>query len=80
MTRILRREEVQRITGLSKTSIWRLERAGRFPARRKLGARRVGWCETDVAAWLQQLEPAAQPTVAKKTLVTRLFSGRSSQD
>jgi predicted DNA-binding transcriptional regulator AlpA len=30
----------------------RLEAAGRFPARRQLGPRAVGWAESEVSAWI----------------------------
>ncbi|HHI30255.1 MAG TPA: AlpA family phage regulatory protein, partial [Candidatus Methanoperedenaceae archaeon] len=36
--RIIRTKEVQDMTGLSRTSIWREERKGRFPARVALSA------------------------------------------
>ncbi len=34
--RIMRLEEVKQITGLSKTSIYRLEKSGDFPTRVKI--------------------------------------------
>lgn len=50
--RFLRLPQVLRRTGLSKRTIYRLEAAGRFPARRKLGDRAVGWPECEVRAWV----------------------------
>jgi len=41
--RILRVREVVRRCGISKRTIYRLEAVGRFPARRQLGPRAVGW-------------------------------------
>jgi prophage regulatory protein len=49
---ILRRPEVMARTGLSGPTIWRLERAGQFPARVQLAPNSVGWFEADVDAWL----------------------------
>lgn len=49
---IVRRNEVALMTGLSSTTLWRLERSGRFPARISLSERRVGWRRTEVEAWL----------------------------
>jgi len=46
--------EVRRRTGLSRTTIWRLERAGEFPERKPLSANRVAWKESEVAAWIAQ--------------------------
>jgi prophage regulatory protein len=52
--RFLRDREIRSLTGLSKTTIWRLERTGRFPRRRKLAARAAGWVASEVESWLQQ--------------------------
>lgn len=57
--RILRAEEVTRRTGLSRTSIWRLERRGEFPARRRLGPNAVGWIEKEVTQWIESRPRAA---------------------
>ena len=51
--RFLRIAEVQKITGLSKGTLWRQERTGRFPKRRSIGMHAVGWLESEVMAWLQ---------------------------
>lgn len=51
--RILRAKEVQEITGLSRTTIWRLERSGRFPARVPLTASNVGWRQGDIQEWIR---------------------------
>jgi len=50
---IIRKAEVVRRTGLSYSTIWRLERDGEFPARLQLthgGA--VGWVEAEVERWI----------------------------
>lgn len=60
MEKLLRPKDVQRMIGLSRTTIWRLEQRGLFPLRRQLGARMVGWLEGDISAWLESL-PTAQP-------------------
>lgn len=39
-------------TGLSYTTIFRLERDGSFPTRRQLSPGRVGWIKSEVEAWL----------------------------
>jgi prophage regulatory protein len=49
---ILRIKEVLRITGLSRTTLWRLERIRKFPKRRKLGARAIGWLASEIRAWV----------------------------
>lgn len=53
MERILRISEVRKVTGLARTTIWRLERERLFPARCKLGARSIGWLASEVSNWLR---------------------------
>ena len=50
--RILRLPEVSRATGLSRSTIFRLVQAGSFPSSVRLTARTIGWCSTDVEAWI----------------------------
>lgn len=50
--RIYRRSEVERITGLSKSSIYRLMYAKAFPQAMKLSPRRVGWSGPALRDWL----------------------------
>lgn len=50
--RILRRNEVCEMTGLSYSTIYRMEKAGRFPRRVKLGQQAVGWRMADVVTWM----------------------------
>src|SRR5882757_9990945 len=52
LERLIRIPEVLRRTGLSKRMIYRLEAEGRFPRRRKLGLRAVGWPESQVSVWI----------------------------
>ena len=50
--RFLRCDEVLARTGLSRTTVWRLERSGGFPARRRLSPNTVGWLESEVEEWI----------------------------
>jgi predicted DNA-binding transcriptional regulator AlpA len=52
--RFLRAREVVARTGLSKATLWRMQRAGAFPRPHRLSPHRVGWLETEVAAWARQ--------------------------
>ena len=54
--RIMRLSEVKAVTGLSKTTIYRFEKEGRFPSRVSLGERSVGWCEDDIEGFLMSLK------------------------
>ena len=59
--RILRRPEVERVTGLSRTSIYALIAQGRFPRPVKLGRQAVGWRESEIAAWIESRPAATTP-------------------
>ena len=64
--KILRRLDVQRITGLSKATIWRLVKEGSLPRPIKLGARAVGWKSNEIADWIESRPRATsgnQPAV-----------------
>ncbi|MBX3496646.1 MAG: AlpA family transcriptional regulator [Parvibaculum sp.] len=54
---ILRRPEVERITGLGRSTIYDWMSKGMFPRPVKLGSRAVGWRERDIAAWLDTRQP-----------------------
>ncbi len=50
--RILRVREVCLMTGLSRTTLWRLEKVGMFPKRMKLARQAVGWSWNQITKWL----------------------------
>lgn len=51
--RILRKDEAMALSGLSRTTLWRLERDGNFPARRQLSVGAVGWLKSEIDAWIE---------------------------
>ncbi len=50
--RFLRVKEVEKLTGLSRTTIWRQEREGKFPKRDPISKNRVAWRESEINAWI----------------------------
>ena len=58
--RILRLPQVQAQVGLSRSTIYLQVQEGTFPAPIKLGARAVGWLESDVHNWLTNRISAAR--------------------
>jgi prophage regulatory protein len=48
---LLRRKEVERIAGLSRASIYRLIKIGKFPRPVSLGTGAVRWRNSDISAW-----------------------------
>jgi len=49
---VIREKDRLRITGLSRTQWWRLEREGQVPQRIPLGKVSVGWVKGEVEAWI----------------------------
>ncbi len=52
--RILSKRQLKELVLYSPQHIARLEKAGNFPLRVKLGQARVGWVESEVLDWLQE--------------------------
>jgi prophage regulatory protein len=48
----LRLPQILRRVPYSEAHIWRLEKAGKFPRRVRLGANRVAWVESEVNKWV----------------------------
>lgn len=57
---ILRLPEVLRLTGLSRSSVYRLESLGQFPARVKLSESASGWRAQQVQEWINSRPLANQ--------------------
>ena len=50
---ILRYPDVRRKIGdLGRSTLWRLEKAGLFPKRRRISAGTVGWLKSEVDTWI----------------------------
>ena len=51
---LLNRKQVSERTGLSFTTLKRLEAAGKFPGRRQITERRVAWLESDIDSFIAE--------------------------
>ena len=60
--RVLRREEVTRLTGLARATIYKKVTDGTFPPPVRLGIRSVGWRASDISDWLQAPERRWDPS------------------
>lgn len=60
--RLLRIQEVISVTGISRMTIYRLEKEGAFPSRRRLGKNSVAWLDDDILDWV-----TGRPSVVPKT-------------
>ena len=54
--KFLRIDEVIALTGLSQSTIYRLEQNRQFPQRLKLSERAVAWREEEIRSWMQSRE------------------------
>ena len=57
--RIIRESECRQITGLCRMHRYNLEKQGKFPCRRQLGGRSVGWLLSEVNGWVHS-QPKSQ--------------------
>lgn len=58
--RMLRRKEVEQITGRSRSSIYADIENGTFPKPVKIGARAIAWPESVIREWIAERVVAAQ--------------------
>ena len=65
--RILKTNEVMKTIGLSKVTIWRMEKAGVFPKRINISSRRVGWLESEIEEWIESRPKgiSAEPVIQR---------------
>lgn len=60
LDRFLPANEVEHVSGYSRTTIWRHEREGLFPRRVKIGKARVGWLESELREWIAARKAARE--------------------
>ena len=68
--RFLRFPSVRARTGLSRSTIWRLERRGEFPRHRRISSNAVGWVEAELSNWIRQKANATSPVHARQELTS----------
>ena len=61
MQRILRRRDVETLTGLSRSTLYAMMADGNFPSPIKLGKRAVGWQDTDLTEWIASRPKKSNP-------------------
>ena len=52
---IIRPRELPRVTGLSRTTIWRLEKEGKFVQKIRLTEHSIGYRRIDIENWIEEL-------------------------
>ena len=63
MIKLLRLPEVEAATGLSGTTIWRREREGQFPPRRRVGPNSIAWRSDEIERWIRDRPLADEASV-----------------
>lgn len=58
--KLLSLSDVIELTGLSKTSIWRAQKEGTFPASYSLSPGRVAWKASEIERWIEERVPRKQ--------------------
>jgi prophage regulatory protein len=53
MKKVIGPSETEEKTGLSRVTLWRLEKSGQFPKRVNLTEARIGWEEEEVDEWIE---------------------------
>ena len=76
--RILRRREVERLTRLSKASIYRKMRTGTFPLPLKLGERAVAWRADEIHEWIASRPRAGLGACSDQRVSAIAATGRES--
>ena len=56
--RLILQSQLKEIVPFSRTTVWRLERDGKFPKRRQVSPGRVGWLASEIEAHLANLPEA----------------------
>ena len=51
--RLLRFPAIRERVGLSRSTVWRLERRGEFPKHRRISANAVAWIDEEVMTWIR---------------------------
>lgn len=75
--RFLRWREVETRVGISRTTAWRLQKKGDFPAPYVISTGRVGYRESEVAAWTASRAHRREPlTPAPASCAQRTFVQR----
>ena len=79
--RVLPWSQVKVITGLSRTTIWRLQKTGDFPASVQVSPNRVGWWQSQLLQWKltrtpRRLPPPSRPPAVSPPPTARLLRAR----
>lgn len=86
--RLLSWDRVRDVTGLSRSTAWRLQQVGDFPEPVRISPNRVGWWESELTAWkatrtvrgLPRPRPLARPREPKLIQTARSLRPQTAQE
>ena len=58
---LISRKTVEKLSGLSRATIYRLIKVGKFPRPLSIGTGAVRWRQSDIVAWQQSLPVTVEP-------------------
>lgn len=58
----IKSKDVEQMLGLSRTSLWRMEREGDFPRRRVIAPNRVAYVRDEIMKWVRTRPLAELPS------------------
>jgi prophage regulatory protein len=80
--KLLRFAAVRSRTGLSRSTIWRLERRGAFPRHRRISANAVAWVDEEITDWIRSkvgpIEPIAPVAPDEGSIPSRRLTSTRS--
>jgi len=56
--KIIRAKALCQLLSISRSTLWRLEKSGNFPASFSYGKRTTGWLESDIIEWVEKRKQA----------------------
>ena len=68
--RFIGEAEIKKITSLSRSTRWRLERSGDFPKKRKISPNRIAWLESDILEWIEARGNSETPALESRAQAT----------
>ncbi|MFS0738993.1 AlpA family phage regulatory protein [Brevundimonas sp. 3P9-tot-E] len=68
LERFLGWRQVRDLTGLGRTTAWRMRQAGDFPEPVPISPGRVAWRERDIARWNESRGPTPEPEPAARPI------------
>jgi predicted DNA-binding transcriptional regulator AlpA len=69
--RLLSSRDICAMLGINRVTLYRMERAGRFPASIEISTNRVGWLVEDVERWLASRPRRTRTAEAAATVENR---------